>query len=155
MDEIETFKKASKMVRFVDFDKDIYVSVFETNIRIIGSLLSSHIFSTKDPRISSSYTGHLLSKAVDLADRILPAFDTKTGLPYGTINLKRGVNPHESTLTCTACAGTFHIEFSWLSLLSGDDKYERVSRKAITALFNSRSKIGLFGTHSISRSDTS
>lgn len=31
----------------VNFDKDINVSVFETNIRIVGGLLSAHLLSHK------------------------------------------------------------------------------------------------------------
>jgi hypothetical protein len=34
--------------------------------------------------------GSLLNLAVDLANRLLPAFDTPTGIPYGSINLKTG-----------------------------------------------------------------
>lgn len=30
-----------------------------------------------------------LRKAVELADRILPAFNTASGLPYNTVNLAR------------------------------------------------------------------
>lgn len=35
------------LVNKVDFDKDINVSVFETNIRIVGGLLSAHLLSHK------------------------------------------------------------------------------------------------------------
>lgn len=34
--------------------------------------------------------------AEDVAKRILPAFDTKTGMPYGTVNLKYGVPANET-----------------------------------------------------------
>ena len=55
--------------------------------------------------------GPLLRLAVDLGRRLLPAFDTATGMPYGTVNLKHGVPEGETSITCTACVGTFVLEF--------------------------------------------
>ncbi len=34
------------------------------------------------------------TKAYDLGKRLLPAFDTPTGIPYGHINLLTGVSIH-------------------------------------------------------------
>ena len=48
-----------------------------------------------------------------------PAFDTPTGLPYGTINLLYGVPPGEIPITCTACCASFLVEFGTLSRLTG------------------------------------
>ena len=83
--------------------------------------------------------GPLLKLAVDVANRLLPglydagqqivilciilisylAFETATGLPYGTVNLRYGVPPDETTVTCTASCGTFLLEFGLLSRLTG------------------------------------
>ena len=90
------------------------VSVFETTIRILGGLLSAHLFAI-DPSLNiyrsgnaalshtnqedinkrsvsddmlPVYDGRLLALAVDLGDRLLPAFRTRTGIPYGTVNLR-------------------------------------------------------------------
>ncbi|KAJ3203644.1 ER degradation-enhancing alpha-mannosidase-like protein 2 [Clydaea vesicula] len=147
MNEYEIFLKIIKLIKEVDFEIDVNVSVFETSIRVLGGLLSSHLIVVGNPNISKGYDGILLLKAVILADLLLPAFDTPTGLPYGTINLLHGVPKGETPVTCTACAGTFHIEWAWLSLLTGDSKYEHASRKSMRALWNSRSNIGLFGSH--------
>ena len=35
--------------------------------------------------------GPLLRLAEDAADRLLPAFNTATGMPYGTVNLRLGM----------------------------------------------------------------
>lgn len=75
------------LVKNLDFDKDINVSVFETNIRIVGGLLSAHLLSHKagvelDPGWPCN--GPLLRIAEKVAKKLLPAFDTKTGMPYGT-----------------------------------------------------------------------
>lgn len=70
--------------------------------------------------------GPLLRLAEDVARRLLAAFDTPSGMPYGTVNLRHGVPPGETTVTCTAGVGTFILEFSTLSRLTGDPVYEEV-----------------------------
>lgn len=71
-------------------------------------------------------SGPLLRLAEDVAQRLIAAFDTTTGMPYGTINLRGGVPPGETSVTCTAGVGTFIIEFGTLSRLTGDPLYEEV-----------------------------
>lgn len=73
------------------------------------------------------------------------AFQTPTGMPYGTVNLLHGVNPGETPVTCTAGIGTFIVEFATLSSLTGDPVFEDVARVALTRLWESRSDIGLVG----------
>ncbi|XP_069608238.1 ER degradation-enhancing alpha-mannosidase-like protein 2 [Ranitomeya imitator] len=134
----------------VDFDIDVNASVFETNIRVVGGLLSAHLLSKKaglelEPGWPCS--GPLLRMAEDAARKLLPAFDTQTGMPYGTVNLLRGVNPTETPVTCTAGVGTYIIEFATLSRLTGDLEFEKVARQALYGLWESRSEIGLVGNH--------
>ena len=106
-----------------NFDADINVSVFETNIRIVGGLLSAHLMARKAgvPDLESGWpcTGPLLRLAEDAANRLLPAFDTVTGMPYGTVNLRNGVPKGETPVTSTAGVGTVVIEFGALSRLTG------------------------------------
>lgn len=71
--------------------------------------------------------GPLLRLAEDVAKRLLPAFDTATGMPYGTVNLRHGVPHGETSITCTAGVGTFILEFGTLSRLTGNPIYEEVS----------------------------
>ncbi|XP_063816215.1 ER degradation-enhancing alpha-mannosidase-like protein 2 [Pseudophryne corroboree] len=134
----------------VDFDIDVNASVFETNIRVVGGLLSAHLLSKKaglelEPGWPCS--GPLLRMAEDAARKLLPAFDTQTGMPFGTVNLLNGVNPTETPVTCTAGIGTYIIEFATLSRLTGDPEFERVARRALKGLWESRSEIGLVGNH--------
>lgn len=134
----------------MDFDSDINVSVFETNIRIVGGLLSAHLLSHRagiELEPGWPCNGPLLRMAEDVAKRLLPAFDTKTGMPYGTVNLKYGVPSGETSVTCTAGVGTFVIEFGALSRLTGDPIYEEVALNALYALYKHQSPIGLFGNH--------
>lgn len=72
-----------------------------------------------------------------------PAFQTSTGMPFGTVNLLKGVSPSETPVTCTAGVGTFILEFATLSRLTGDPTFEQVARRALRALWKTRSDIGL------------
>eukprot|EP00062_Callorhinchus_milii_P024016 gi/632983479/ref/XP_007908667.1/ PREDICTED: ER degradation-enhancing alpha-mannosidase-like protein 2 [Callorhinchus milii] len=134
----------------VDFDIDVNASVFETNIRVVGGLLSAHLLSKQggiEVEPGWPCSGPLLRKAVEAAHRLLPAFQTPTGMPYGTVNLMNGVNPDETPVTCTAGIGTFILEFATLTRLTGDPVFEDVARKAMAALWSTRSNIGLVGNH--------
>lgn len=138
------------IIEKMDFDSDINVSVFETNIRIVGGLLSAHLLSHRagiELEPGWPCNGPLLRLAEDVAKRLLPAFDTKTGMPYGTVNLKYGVPPGETSVTCTAGVGTFIVEFGTLSRLTGDPIYEEVALNALYALLKHQSVIGLYGNH--------
>lgn len=64
-------------------------------------------------------------------------------MPYGTVNLLKGVSPTETPVTCTAGVGTYILEFATLSRLTGDQTFETVARRALRALWKTRSDIGL------------
>ncbi|KAG1678328.1 ER degradation-enhancing alpha-mannosidase-like protein 2 [Nymphon striatum] len=134
----------------INFDINVNVSVFETNIRVLGGLLSAHLLSKQvGLPLESGWpcSGPLLRLAEDIALRILPAFDTNTGMPYGTVNLRHGVPPGETTITCTAGVATFIVEFGSLSRLTGNPVFEEAAMKAMTYLWKTRSNIGLVGNH--------
>ncbi|KAJ8676447.1 hypothetical protein QAD02_012234 [Eretmocerus hayati] len=133
-----------------DFEANINVSVFETNIRVVGGLLSAHLLSRKaGMQLEPGWpcNGPLLRLAEDMAKRLIVAFDTPTGMPYGTVNLKYGVPQGETSITCTAGIGTFILEFGTLSRLTGDPLYEEVAMNAMKALHYYKSNIGLVGNH--------
>ncbi|XP_019743318.1 ER degradation-enhancing alpha-mannosidase-like protein 2 isoform X1 [Hippocampus comes] len=149
--QTEFQRVASLLQDTVDFDIDINASVFETNIRVVGGLLSAHLLSGRagvelEPGWPCS--GPLLRMAEDAARKLLlPAFETPTGMPYGTVNLLRGVSATETSVTCTAGVGTFILEFATLSRLTGNATYEDTARRALRALWKTRSDIGLVGNH--------
>uniref|UniRef100_A0A7E4V370 alpha-1,2-Mannosidase n=1 Tax=Panagrellus redivivus TaxID=6233 RepID=A0A7E4V370_PANRE len=138
----------------VSFNQNVTVQVFETTIRIIGSLLSSHMMLTdENPYVGNlkmdGYSGELLTMTKDLVHRLLKAFDkSKSGLPYPRVNLKHGIlldipNVNE---TCTAGAGSLLLEFGILSNLLGDTSYEKVARQINSQLWNMRDgNTGLLG----------
>ncbi len=131
------------------FDKDANVSVFETNIRVLGGLLSAHMIAANKSLgiYQGPYDGGLLLLAADLADRLLWAFETPTRLPFGTVNLRHGVPKGETRIVCAACCATFSLEFGMLSILTGNPKYEMVAKEAAEKLFSKRNKLGLLATH--------
>lgn len=111
------------------------------------------------------YNGQLLRLALDLASRMLPAFYTTTGMPYPRVNLRYGIpffpnsplydvlgtskaggpSSNDITETCSAGAGSLVLEFSALSRLTGDPRFEQVAKRAFWAVWNLRSEIGLIG----------
>ncbi len=74
-------------IRWVSFDVNTKPQVFETTIRVLGGLLSGHIYAnrTGQPFHLPWYQGELLDMAQDLALRLLPAFATPTGIPYSRV----------------------------------------------------------------------
>uniref|UniRef100_A0A914CQ79 alpha-1,2-Mannosidase n=1 Tax=Acrobeloides nanus TaxID=290746 RepID=A0A914CQ79_9BILA len=146
------FKRAVEIVlKQVNVDANVNVSVFETNIRVVGGLLSAHMLSGKVKGMALDKgwpcSGPLLTLAERFVQKLLPAFNSETGMPYGTVNLRYGVNRFETPVTCTAGVGTFILEFGTLSRLTGNPLYERVALKALEGLWKSRSAIGLVGNH--------
>ncbi|KAH7100649.1 glycoside hydrolase [Auriculariales sp. MPI-PUGE-AT-0066] len=136
-----------KVVQHVTFDVDTRPQVFETTIRALGGLISGHIFAS-EPRYGFAldwYNGELLTLALDLGERLLPAFQTSTGIPYARVHLRRGVLKGETHESCTAGAGSLILEFATLSRLSGDDRFEKAAFRAFFAIWNLRSDIGLVG----------
>ena len=91
------------------------------------------------------YEGGLLPKALDLGERLLKAFDTKTGMPYAWVNLRHGVRPGETNETNVAAVGSFILEFGLLSRLTGDSRFERAARGAIRSMWSIRGDRDLLG----------
>ncbi|KAJ8764569.1 hypothetical protein K2173_006441 [Erythroxylum novogranatense] len=131
------------------FDINKTVSIFETSIRVLGGLLSAHLIASdyatgmKIP----SYDNELLHLAEDLGRRMLPAFDTPTGIPFGSVNLLHGVDEDESKITSTAGGGTLTLEFGVLSRLTNNPIFEQVTKNAVHGLWARRSRLNLVGAH--------
>ncbi|KAI0232442.1 hypothetical protein L0F63_005231 [Massospora cicadina] len=147
--DFEAFERAVRLViRDVHFDVDSRVQVFEATIRMMGGLLSAHLLAT-EPSLGfalSWYRGELLALAHDLGKRLLPAFAASpTAFPFARVNLRHGVDAYETTETCTAGVGTLILEFSTLSRLTNDPRFEVVARQAAEALWQLRTDAGLFG----------
>jgi ER degradation enhancer, mannosidase alpha-like 2 len=123
------------VVKSLSFDKDIYVQNFEITIRHLGGLLSAYQL-TGDRR--------LLRLAEDLGTRLLPAFNTPTGIPYRFVNLRTGKVRGE--VTNPAESGTLLIEFGALSKLTRKPVFYDTAKRALVETYKRRSSIGLVGS---------
>jgi len=85
----------------------------------------------------------LLNLAEDLGQRLLPVFETPTGLPYTHVNLKTG--QVRGNVSNPAETGTLLLEFGMLSKLSNKPIYFEKAKKALVATYERRSSIGLVG----------
>jgi mannosidase alpha-like ER degradation enhancer 2 len=131
----EAEKTREFIAKNLSFDQDIYVKNFEITIRMLGGLLSGYQL-TGDRR--------LLALAEDLGNRLLPVFNSPTGMPYVKVNLKTGAVSGEETNP--AEIGTLLIEFGTLSKLVGKPIYHSKAKHALVELYNRRSPIGLVGS---------
>ena len=130
----EAAKARSLIVGELSFDRDIYVKNFEITIRLLGGLLSSYQL-TGDQR--------LLSLAEDLGNRLLPVFNSPTGLPYVYVNLHTG--QIRDAVTNPAETGTLLLEFGTLSKLTGKPVFYEKAKRALVETFKRRSSLGLVG----------
>ncbi|KAL8465309.1 hypothetical protein ACS0TY_034712 [Phlomoides rotata] len=130
------------------FDVDVRVNLFECNIRVLGGLVSAHILATDSTNrlAEGTYNNQLLALAKELGERVLPAFDTPTGLPYAWINLKHGVMEGETPETSTSGCGSLILEMGALSHLTGDPRFESAALRALLKLWSMRSSLNLLGT---------
>ncbi|MBW0491245.1 hypothetical protein O181_030960 [Austropuccinia psidii MF-1] len=113
------------------------VNVLESVVRYMGALLSAYDLSGDDL---------MLIKADELAQWLLPAFNTKTGVPISNYHL--GSNPHGSDTgeLYLSEAGGLLLEFTRLAQLTGKAQYFDVVKQAFDFLrssnLNSTSRIG-------------
>ncbi|XP_066139079.1 mannosyl-oligosaccharide alpha-1,2-mannosidase IA isoform X2 [Euwallacea fornicatus] len=116
----EEFKQARDWVaKELDVDAVVAdVSVFEVNIRFVGGLLTCY-----------ALTGEVMfrDKAQLIADKLLPAFNTPTGIPNALVNFKTGSSKNygwaSGGSSILAEFGTLHLEFAYLSDVTGKTIY--------------------------------
>jgi len=115
-------------------------SLFETNIRYLGGLLSSydllkgpfkHLAPDGDKRVDA-----LLSQAVSLADTLKFCFDTPSGIPVNLVWIDNQTFTNSSVMlngdytAGLAEIGTLVLEWQHLSDLSGDPSYGELAQRA-------------------------
>ena len=132
--DTEAATARSLIVNNLSFDRDIYVKNFEVTIRLLGGLLSSYQL-TGDKR--------LLNLAEDLGKRLLPVFNSPTGLPYVYVNLRTGQT--RDAVTNPAETGTLLLEFGILSKLTSRPVFYEKAKRALVETFKRRSPLGLVG----------
>ncbi|XP_075453867.1 mannosyl-oligosaccharide 1,2-alpha-mannosidase IA [Ascaphus truei] len=116
MEMKDEFKDAKEWVeKNLEFNVNAEVSVFEVNIRFVGGLLSAYYLSGEEV---------FRRKAVELGEKLLPAFNTPTGIPWALLNIKSGIGRNwpwaSGGSSILAEFGTLHLEFIHLSQVSGN-----------------------------------
>lgn len=133
------------MTTNLDYDQDKEVNTFETTIRMLGGLLSAHYLSTTFPDMAPLAEDDpgtrgedlYLETAKDLADRIMGAFESPSGIPYASINLKslQGVPSHvDAGASSTAEAATLQLEMKYMAKLTGETFYWEKAEKVIQVI---------------------
>ena len=119
----------------LNLDQDMYVKDFEITIRLLGSLISCYEL-TGDKR--------LLELADDLGHRMLPMFDSPTGMPYEYVNLHSGAV--RGNISNPAEIGSALIEYGMLARITGKQVYYDKAKRAVVELYKRKSPIGLYGS---------
>src|SRR5260221_88538 len=119
----------------LSFDLDISVQVFEVNIRLLGGLLAAYQLDGDEA---------FLTLADDLGRRLLPAFDSPTGMPYRFLNLRSGEK--NQPVSNPAEIGPLTLEFGTLGRLTGNQKFFQAAKAAVVSLFERRSSLDLVGS---------
>ncbi|KAJ8109220.1 hypothetical protein ONZ43_g6194 [Nemania bipapillata] len=132
--------------RSLNYNQDQDVNTFEMTIRMLGGLLSAHYLATKLPSSASRRDSVYLAKAVEVANRLLPAYESHSGIPYASVHLSqaKGVPSHaDGGSSSTAEAGTLQLEMKYLSYLTGNDTYWRKAERVMKVLSDNHAEAGL------------
>ena len=103
-----------------DPDMDFSMSVFESTIRMVGGLISAYELSGEKHKV-------LLNNAIKVADRILHAYNTSTGIPHSTLNFKTREHfnpPWSGGASVLAEFTTIQLELRTLSYHTGNSIYD-------------------------------
>ncbi|XP_051893016.1 endoplasmic reticulum mannosyl-oligosaccharide 1,2-alpha-mannosidase-like isoform X2 [Pristis pectinata] len=114
----QEFEEARKwVINELNLGKSVDVNLFETTIRILGGLLS--VYNLTGDQV-------FLDKASELGDRLMPAFNTPSKIPYSDVNIGRGTaHPPRWTSDSTVAEVTsIQLEFRELSRLTKKEKYQ-------------------------------
>ncbi|KAJ5947047.1 Mannosyl-oligosaccharide 1-2-alpha-mannosidase [Penicillium verhagenii] len=136
------------------YDQDHDVNTFETTIRMLGGLLSAHYLSNQYPNLAPVADDDVgaagedlyIEKATDLADRLLGAFESNSGIPFSSINLNTslGIRSHsDGGSASTAEATTVQLEFKYLAKLTGEAEYWKVVEKVMEVVDGQNPEDGL------------
>ncbi|KAK6187726.1 hypothetical protein SNE40_005686 [Patella caerulea] len=134
------FEKAKDWIdKNLKFEGSSDLSVFETNIRFIGGLLSAYALSGDEM---------FKNKAKMIADKLMPAFNTPTGIPQSMVNVKTGSSRNWGWASggCSILSefGSLHLEYSYLSQITGDKIYMDKVMKIRNFLQNIEKPQGLY-----------
>ncbi|KAF2764176.1 glycoside hydrolase [Teratosphaeria nubilosa] len=128
----------------LDYDQDQDVNTFETTIRMLGGLLSAHYLSTRN--VDNNHQSIYLTKATALADRLLGAYGSPSGIPYASLQLNtaNGIVSHtDGGASSTAEATTLQLEMKYLAYLTGNETYWRKAEHVMEVVDDNQAPDGL------------
>eukprot|EP01118_Nematostelium_gracile_P009339 TRINITY_DN3135_c0_g1_i2.p1 TRINITY_DN3135_c0_g1~~TRINITY_DN3135_c0_g1_i2.p1 ORF type:complete len:553 (-),score=112.58 TRINITY_DN3135_c0_g1_i2:19-1677(-) len=134
----DLYTKSREWVLNVDFDTDKDASFFEFTIRYVGGLLGVY-------ELTKDYA--YIEKAAEMADRLIFAFNSSSGIPYGIVNLKthKARNPSWSKSSSILSEyGSVQLEYRYLSKHIGNNIYEQKAQKVIEILDSLEKLDGLY-----------
>lgn len=138
MDCKDEFARAKKWVQNdLNYHFDYNVNVFETTIRMLGGLLSAFHLSNDDI---------FLDRAVDLANALMGGFNSKSGVPYSSVNLltAEGIKNHvDNGASSTAEVATLQLEFRYLAKLTGEELFWNKAEQIMKILDANQPEDGL------------
>ncbi|WKY12030.1 hypothetical protein Q1695_003525 [Nippostrongylus brasiliensis] len=112
------------------------LSVFETTIRFLGGLLSLYALTKEQ---------FYMDKARSVGEALLPAFNTPTGIPTGGLNMQsKGGGRMFGGNAVLAELGSLHLEFMYLSQITGSPIFGKKVRKVRNALDKVEKPSGLY-----------
>jgi len=112
----------------LNLDQDVAVNLFETTIRLLGGLLAAYHLSGGDALY--------LTRATDLGQRLLPAFDSPSGIPFSDVNLRTGhaSSPDWTDASSLAEVTTLVLEFNYLAHLTGRHEFALPAQRVMDAV---------------------
>ena len=134
------------MMTELNYTQDSDVNTFEATTRLLGGLLSAHYLSTEVPEMAPVHvdgtgdTGEdlYIETATDLMDRLYGAFESKSGIPFSTVNLetRHGSLSPTTGATLTAEASGMQLELKYQTKLIGETLFLQAANKAAEKLYS-------------------
>ena len=135
------------------YDLDHDVNTFETTIRMLGGFLAAHYLQSAYPEmcpvdLSRGGEDLYIESATDLAGRLLGAFDSPSGVPYASVNLKtmKGIPSHaDAGASSLAEATSVQLEMKYLARLTGEKHFWDKAEAVMEVVDKTGAKDGLKG----------
>ncbi|XP_038046296.1 endoplasmic reticulum mannosyl-oligosaccharide 1,2-alpha-mannosidase-like [Patiria miniata] len=120
----------------MNIQPNVDVNLFETTIRVLGGLLSAYHLSKDEV---------FLDKAKILGNSLLPAFNTKSKIPYADVNLKTGKAhaPRWGPDSSVSEVSTIQVEFRDLTFTTKDNRFKDAADTVMNHLHSLRKTDGL------------
>lgn len=111
-------------------------SLFEIMIRAVGGLLGAYSLSGR---------AVFLDNAKRIADKMLPAFETKSGMPKSAIDVGTGAATYHSWMRNNVLAEvtTVQLELRYLTHVTGEKKYQEVADRAMETVLKAAGTKGI------------